>query len=173
MREPCSCETEVWLCRPCAHALYSDDISYRRDWSWQTRPNTFVGDGLATEIEECQGVKCGRQGTCLAAEGSEVEVDCDVDDWDPDQSNCYLDQHHRGECRDDVEPGYLRQEIDGIGGVVKHKVKKTVMVGASVDQSDREREKGVDLEPERSGAVRSWCAWCSRIMPSKTEAAEV
>jgi hypothetical protein len=67
----------------------------------------------------------------------------------------------------------LRQEIEGVGGVVKQKVKKRVRVGASVEEVGRERETGIYLKPEASGDVRSWCAWCSRVMPSNSESAEL
>ena len=136
-------------------------------------------------------MKCGRQDRCLGAKDIEVEVVCDVDDWGWDYSTAHSMsgdhrnnhnhhhndnvscQRHHGEGHGDEEPGYLRQELEGIGGAVKQKVKKHIMVAASVDESDREQEKGVDLKEETSGSVRSWCAWCSQVVPSIAEAAEV
>ncbi|ETN38122.1 uncharacterized protein HMPREF1541_07746 [Cyphellophora europaea CBS 101466] len=61
------------------------------------------------------------------------------------------------------KPGYLQQEIEGIGGVVKKKVKKRVKVGATVWEYDDERTSGKYLEREISGRERSWCGWCDRV----------
>lgn len=109
------------------------------------------------------------------AEDTEVEVDCEVDEW---ESHGHHEGHGHGhgeqelhfEGRDDEEPGYLRQEIEGIGGVLKQKVKKWVRVGDSVEEFDGERETGRYLEMEMSGEIRSWCPWCWRVVPSKGEA---
>ena len=62
------------------------------------------------------------------------------------------------------KPGYLRQEIEGIGGVVKKKIKKKVRTGATVWEFDDERESGKYLEREASGVQRSWCGWCNRVI---------
>jgi len=66
--------------------------------------------------------------------------------------------------RADHGPGYLRQEVEGLGGVMKKKVKKRVKVGATVWEYDDERESGKYLEREASGEQRSWCGWCSRVV---------
>ena len=66
--------------------------------------------------------------------------------------------------RADHAPGYLRQEVEGLGGVMKKKVKKRVKVGATVWEYDDERESGKYLEREASGEQRSWCGWCSRVV---------
>lgn len=63
------------------------------------------------------------------------------------------------------KPGYLQQEIEGIGGVVKKKVKKRVKVGATVWEYEDERESGKYLERESQGIMRSWCGWCERVCP--------
>ena len=65
---------------------------------------------------------------------------------------------------DEEKPGYLRQEIEGIGGVVKKKVKKRVKVGATVKEHEDEREKAGYLEREAKGLERSWCGWCERVI---------
>ena len=65
--------------------------------------------------------------------------------------------------------GYLRQEIEGIGGVVKKKVKKRVRVGKTVREYEDEREKADYLEREAKGDKRSWCGWCSRVIPGKLD----
>ncbi|EAS36630.3 uncharacterized protein CIMG_01984 [Coccidioides immitis RS] len=166
----CSCSNEVWFCRPCGQVLHSDDTAYRRVFSWRTRYSTYLGGGLGTGIgDTCLGVQCGREDKCLAAEEIEVEVDCEVDDWGAEHSEHPSPHPGEGHSAEDEGPGYLRQEIMGVGGVVKQKVKKRVKVGASVDEHDDERESSAYLKKECSGAVRSWCGWCSRVVPSRTE----
>ena len=73
------------------------------------------------------------------------------------------------EGRDDEEPGYLSQEIEGVGGVVKRKVKKRARIGACVQEYEDERETAVYLTREQSGQDRSWCGWCSRIALGKKD----
>ena len=67
------------------------------------------------------------------------------------------------------EIGYLRQEIEGIGGVVKKKLKTTVKVGAVVEEWEDERERADYLTREIRGEERSWCAWCQRVIPALKE----
>jgi hypothetical protein len=193
-RSPCQCEDAVWLCQPCGQSLRSNDTTYRRVWTWRTRYSTYLGGGLGTGIGEgYQGVKCGRGQECLAAQEIELEVDCEADESAAglsDHNNPHGYGHHihsygssppsnnglgdsmqieRIDSRDDEEPGYFRQEIVGIGGVVKHKVKKRVTVGACVVEHEDERETGQYLRPEETGQHRSWCGWCWRVVPSKEE----
>lgn len=66
-------------------------------------------------------------------------------------------------------PGYARHEIEGIGGIVKRKRVKMVRVGACVPEYSDERNKGEILGREVSGRVRSWCDWCSRVIPGKKD----
>ncbi|PGH17274.1 hypothetical protein AJ79_01157 [Helicocarpus griseus UAMH5409] len=73
----------------------------------------------------------------------------------------------------DEEPGYLRQEIVGVGGVVKQKVKKRVRVGACVQEHEDERDTASYLKREYLGDVRSWCGWCERVVPSTKEREEL
>jgi hypothetical protein len=183
-RTPCTCEEALWLCQPCGQLLRNNDTTYRRVWSWRTRYSTFFGGGLGTGIGEgCQGVKCGRGEHCLAAQEIELEVDCEADEstagvYDHSHAHCQghnsLNSHHHAhieklDSRDDEEPGYFRQEIVGVGGVVKHKVKKRVIVGACVVEHEDERETGDYLQREENGQHRSWCGWCWRVIPSKTD----
>ncbi|TGJ79075.1 hypothetical protein E0Z10_g9696 [Xylaria hypoxylon] len=67
-----------------------------------------------------------------------------------------------GSC---LRPGYARQEIEGIGGVVKTKLVRMMRVGACVPEWEDEKNKGQILEREVSGGRRSWCGWCSRVIP--------
>ncbi|OJD11765.1 hypothetical protein AJ78_07525 [Emergomyces pasteurianus Ep9510] len=179
----CHCEESFWLCKPCGQILRSDDTTYKRVWSWRTRYSAYLGGGLGTGIGEgWQGVKCGRGERCFAAEEIEMEVDCEVDDWtfedsdhqihphgsnSGDGNHCNSLQHSDGHV--DEEPGYLRQEIEGVGGVVKQKVKKRVRVGACVEEHEDEREAASYLKREYLGDVRSWCGWCERVVPCRKE----
>ncbi|KAA8649827.1 uncharacterized protein ATNIH1004_002504 [Aspergillus tanneri] len=180
LRTPCSCVEAFWLCHQCGQRLRSNDTTYRRVWTWRTRYSTYLG-GLGTGIGEgCQGVKCGRGEECLAAQEIEMEVECEADEsagsffdhfydigYGPRRSHNHSSD--RGENRDEEEPGYFRQEIIGIGGVVKQKAKKRVTVGACVVEHEDERETGQYLMREEEGQDRSWCGWCWRVIPSKTE----
>lgn len=60
------------------------------------------------------------------------------------------------------------QECEGIGGVMRKKVKKVVRIGAVVREFEDERgEAGPDrvMKREQRGERRSWCAWCERVIP--------
>lgn len=63
------------------------------------------------------------------------------------------------------EAGYLWQEVEGLGGVVKKKVRKRERFGGTVREWEDERE-GRDevLGREKRGAERSWCGWCGRVV---------
>lgn len=123
-------------------------------------------------------MKCGRGEHCLAAKDIEVEIDCCADEFaalhpelglSPSTTKVVREATSTSNIaptdgRDDEGPGYLRQEIEGIGGVVKKKVKKRVRVGATVTEYDDEREKSVYLEREAMKRNRSWCGWCDRVI---------
>ena len=140
-----------------------------------------------------QGQKCARGEECLDRMGAGlcwVEVDCCEQQTTPEQhyarpssldheairvANEYNSVEDSSNSPDVMgaedststvsnKPGYLRQEIEGIGGVVKKKVKKKVRTGATVWEFDDERESGKYLEREASGVQRSWCGWCNRVV---------
>ncbi|KAJ5679665.1 hypothetical protein N7462_007909 [Penicillium macrosclerotiorum] len=179
----CHCDDAVWLCQQCGQTLRSNDTTYRRVWAWRTRYSTYLGGGLGTGIGEgAQGVKCGRGEACLAAKEIELEVDCEADEGSgsdtssPGHSPASHTSHHHyhhelvsSDSHDDEEPGYFRQEVIGLGGLMKHKSKKRVMVGACVVEYEDERETGRYLVREESGSHRAWCGWCSRVIPAKSE----
>ncbi|GFF60729.1 hypothetical protein CNMCM6936_000019 [Aspergillus lentulus] len=167
------------------------DTTYRRVWTWRTRYSTYLG-GLGTGIGEgCQGVKCGREENCLAAQEIELEVECEADESSASgsphnhhQGNAHAHGHlspqdellrdqslERSNSRDEEKPGYFRQEIIGIGGRVKQKAKKRVTVGACVVEYEDERDTGQYLTREEQGLNRSWCSWCCRVIPSKDDLA--
>lgn len=163
-RDPCSCHKSVWLCQSCGQGLRAADVNYKRVWTWRSRYSTHIG-GLGTGIGEGnQGQKCGRDKECLAAKDHEVEIDCSADDIEELQSDPSFSTLER-KTSYDREPGYFRQEIEGIGGVVKKKVKKRVRIGATVTEYDDERETGKYLEREAQGMDRCWCSWCERVVP--------
>lgn len=66
--------------------------------------------------------------------------------------------------------GYWQQEIEGIGGVVKKKVRKRVRVGKTVKEWEDERDGKEDvLGRESRGEARSWCGWCERVVWGKKD----
>ncbi|EAW10786.1 uncharacterized protein ACLA_052590 [Aspergillus clavatus NRRL 1] len=186
MHSPCTCEDNIWLCYPCGQTLRNSDTTYRRVWSWRTRYSSYLG-GLGTGIGEgCQGVKCGREEECLAAQDIELEVECEADEASPlgtphnHPGHANLSSHNnflrdpsaeRHTDHDEEKPGYFRQEIIGIGGRVKQKAKKRVTVGACVVEYEDERDTDQFLTREEQRTNRSWCGWCWRVIPSKDDLA--
>ena len=156
------------MCQNCGRGLPNADITYERIWTWRTRYSTYLG-GLGTGIGEGnEGVKCGRGPYCLAAEDKELEIDCGV----KESSHC-IDKITETPPREsgvescaagNDKAGYLRQEIEGIGGVVRKKIKKRVKVGKTVAEYEDERERADYLAREKEGQSRSWCNWCDRVI---------
>ena len=72
-----------------------------------------------------------------------------------------------------LRPGYARHEIEGIGGVVKTKLVRMLRVGACVPEWEDEKNKGQILEREISGGRRSWCGWCSRVIPGARDKSHI
>ena len=67
------------------------------------------------------------------------------------------------------EAGYWRQEVEGLGGVVKKKFRKRERVGATVKEWEEEIRGGNFLMREKRGEERSWCGWCGRVVAAKHE----
>lgn len=65
--------------------------------------------------------------------------------------------------------GYLRQEMEGIGGIVRGKYKKMVRVGRTVKEYEDERDTAEYLGREARRECRSWCAWCDRVVLGKKD----
>jgi hypothetical protein len=63
----------------------------------------------------------------------------------------------------------MTQEIVGIGGQLKTKVKEKVRVGQAVKHYEDERSTGRYLSREQDGLNRSWCSWCARVIPGKKD----
>ncbi|KAI9752384.1 MAG: Isocitrate dehydrogenase [NADP], mitochondrial precursor (Oxalosuccinate decarboxylase) [Chaenotheca gracillima] len=157
-----------------------------------------VGTGL---VKGNEGVQCGRNGDCLAAKEIEVEVDCDAVDLAnaaaaaaaaaatttvppsvavaaaaasaSEQTMWERNRNGRQGYESDEEkgPSYERQEIEGIGGVVKKKIKRMEPVGKVVNEWSDEREAGGGgwMGREKRGEQRSWCGWCGRVVPGKKD----
>jgi hypothetical protein len=161
---PCNCVEEVWLCQPCGHALRRADTDYKRGWTWRARYSTYLGV-LGTGIGEGnEGVPCGRGRACLAAKIVEQEVDCDA------ESLRLLEEEAEALGRSWEGGGFEVQECEGVGGVVKRKVKKLVLLGKRVQEHEDERSGHVRyLSREENGIARSWCSWCERVVPSKSD----
>lgn len=167
-RDPCTCTENVWICQPCGQSLRTADITYMRGWTWRTRYSTYLG-GLGTGIGEgVEGVQCGRQSQCLASKEVEQEIDCDAEEMAFARLQV---ERAQSEGRYATASSYLMQEIEGIGGVVKKKVKKRVRVGAVVKEYEDERELGGFLVREQEGNNRSWCTWCQRVIGSRKDLA--
>lgn len=120
-----------------------------------------MGAGLG---EGNEGVECGRGHDCQAAREVYQEIECDVDELpalEGDMARAEIDgRQWRGSS-------YTTQEIVGIGGAVKKKIKKRVMVGAVVKEYEDERASSRLLSREQGGSNRSWCSWCERVIPGK------
>lgn len=161
---PCTCPQDIYLCLSCGTSILSADTTYMRAWTWRARYSTF---GLGTGIGEgTSGVECGRGRTCLAARYIEKEIDCDADELA--ELRREMDRLG-GSGRSWSGTSYLTQELEGIGGVMKRKVRKSVKVGATVREWEDERETGIYLAREREEGGRSWCGWCERVIVGKQD----
>jgi hypothetical protein len=124
-----------------------------------------------------KGVTCGRAQYCLAARLVEQEAECDA-------AALRALEHEADKVAGDggrrrwAGGAFGAMEMEGIGGMVKMKTRTLVRVGAEVDYcSDGEEDAGGEgagsakkcLEQEVKGEVRSWCAWCERVIPSKED----
>ena len=172
LRGPCTCASRgVFLCMQCGQNLRAADTTYQRVWTWRSRYSTHIGGGLGTGLGQGnQGQKCGRGEECLERSADAVcwvEIDC----AEGTSRNLQRDQdassssHGKAPGYKNTKPGYFQQEIEGIGGVVKKKVRKRMKVGATVWEFEDERASGKYLEREAKGILRSWCGWCGRDCP--------
>ena len=170
VRESCSCREFVFICQPCGQSLPNADTTYKRIWTWRTRYSSYLG-GLGTGIGEGnEGVKCGRGKNCLAAQDFEVELDSGEEDnstvsWAVSSPEIEVLEDFNA-ASEAEKAGYIMQEIEGIGGIVRKKIKRRVRVGRTVKEHVDEREKAEYLTREMRGESRAWCGWCDRVVPS-------
>lgn len=178
-RGPCTCASHgAFLCTGCGQNLRAADTTYKRVWTWRSRYSTHIGGGLGTGLGQGnQGQKCGRGEHCLDSSVAAVcwvEIDCaegTSQEQLRDLDHSTLAQTGTPDYTNN-EPGYFQQEIEGIGGVVKKKVKKRVKVGATVWEFEDERASGKYLERESRGKLRGWCGWCGRVCPGEEDQPE-
>lgn len=109
----------------------------------------------------------------MAAQEVEVEIDCSEEgrgSSDRESSESDSEWHWaEGEGKQE-RAGYWQQEIEGIGGVVKKKLRKRVRVGKTVKEWEDERDgKEEVLARESRGEARSWCGWCGRLVWGKKD----
>ena len=74
-----------------------------------------------------------------------------------------------GEKKSEEDAGYWRQEIEGLGGIVKKKYRKRERVGGTVREWEDEREGAEVLGREKKGLERSWCGWCGRVVKGEKD----
>lgn len=101
-------------------------MTYARVRAWRMR---YAAMGIG---EGDEGMRCWRGEACLGAEYRDIEVEVE-------------DSGAEG------EGGYTKQEVVGVGGVVKRKGWRRVRVGGRASGGE---EKG----------ERSWCGWCERVV---------
>ena len=113
-------------------------------------------------------MKCARGDKCLGAKDVEVEFECSSSSTSV-ASNSGSESGGEastplGEKKSEEDAGYWRQEIEGLGGIVKKKYRKRERVGGTVREWEDEREGGEVLGREKVGSERSWCGWCGRVV---------
>ncbi|KAI8725439.1 hypothetical protein NCS52_00115000 [Fusarium sp. LHS14.1] len=185
-RQICNCaDAGVWLCQPCGRSIRGADHEYQRIWRWRNQYGEVLG-GLGTGIGEGdRGVICGREADCCAAKEREQQLDCDAEDardgnvanpggtTHPAPVDALIDElrlTHERTPSPSLGPGYLRHEIEGIGGIVKRKRVRMVRVGHCVPEWEDERGSGSRvLGREVRGVRRSWCGWCWRVIPGEKD----
>ncbi|OTA70617.1 hypothetical protein K449DRAFT_342528 [Hypoxylon sp. EC38] len=189
----------VWLCQPCGRSIRGADHDYKSIWKWRNQYGEVLGGLGTGIGEGDRGVICGREAACCGAKEREQETDCDAADareqdeinnnnngngngsgWNsinlspwatpsPASSISGSPPSERRTPSPQLRPGYARHEIEGIGGVVKTKLLRTVRVGACVPEWEDEKNTGEILGREVSGRSRSWCGWCYRVIPGKKD----
>lgn len=136
------------------------DTTYERGWKWRGRYSHCGGIGAGLG-EGNEGVECGRTSDCLGARMVQKDVECDAEELAALELET-AKAESEGRCWNGSS--YSTQEMVGIGGRVKTKVRKMVPVGAIVKEYEDERISEKFLEREQTGVNRSWCSWCSRVI---------
>ncbi|KAI0164494.1 hypothetical protein GGR52DRAFT_126780 [Hypoxylon sp. FL1284] len=182
-RAVCCCETDgVWLCQPCGRSIRGADHDYKAIWKWRNQYGEVLG-GLGTGIGEGdRGVVCGREEACCGAKEREQETDCDGADAREQQQKQQQQNDENGGFvafpspstdggagATTPRPGYARHEMEGFGGIVATKLVRIVRVGACVPEWEDEKKRGQILGREVARQARSWCGWCSRVIPGEKD----
>lgn len=160
-RSPCNCEDAIWICGTCTQSMRADDTTYLRGWTWRNRYSHCGGMGAGLG-EGNEGVQCGRTSDCLAATLVLKDVECDAVELahlQADAAKAELQGRHWN------GGSYTTQEMLGLGDTIKTKAKKFVPVGAVVKQYEDEKGSSF-LGREQTGANRTWCSWCDRVVLS-------
>lgn len=165
-RSPCTCDQGVWICQPCGQSLRTHDFQYLRVWTWRERYSTYIG-GMGTGIGEgLEGEECGRKKLCLAAQEIEKEIECDISHLAADaiesERASFFGRSWTG-------TSYTMQEVEGLGGILKKKIRRRERIGRTVKEYEEERRDGKWLQREQTGQNRSWCSWCDRVVPSNKD----
>jgi len=135
-------------------------VVYARGLDWRRQYRFLAG------ISEGQkGVECGRRSFCCAARLVEQDVEVDAHARRALEDEAAVVAAEGDGSRDWSGTSFAAQEMDGIGGVVKMKVRRLVQIGEAVDECDEEVGEHI-LGKEHRKEVRSWCAWCDRIILS-------
>jgi hypothetical protein len=145
--------------------LRTADTIYLRGWAWRTRYSACGGIGAGLG-EGNEGVECGRGGACLDAREVEKELECDADELAAIEAEL---EKSGVDGRAWTGNSYTTVEIVGVGGKVKRKIKKSVMVGAIVKEYEDERATSKFLHREQDHTNRSWCSWCDRVALGKRD----
>ena len=163
-RDQCACESFHYLCIPCGSTTSSSDAAYFNLWKWRAGYSRHFG--LGTGIGEGnEGVKCIRGEQCLGAQDVILESDCASPSLFEEK-----DKPLGNGSDEELVAGYLHQEVEGIGGVVKKKSVQRIRVGKTVREYEDERQKERWLSREADRELRSWCEWCNRVVPGKRDA---
>lgn len=133
-------------------------------------------------------MKCARGEDCLGAKDVVVEFECGSTPTPSLSHGSSSSSSSSGRAGSDGgdgegsespwtekdEAGYWRQEIEGLGGIVKKKFRKREKVGGTVKEWEDEREGSEEvLGREKEGRERSWCGWCGRVVLGEAELEEI
>ncbi|KAG8168596.1 hypothetical protein KVR01_001345 [Diaporthe batatas] len=195
-RAICTCETAgVWLCQPCGRGIRGADSEYRGIWKWRSQYGEVLG-GLGTGIGGNKYIE--HETDCDAADAREAEdllAQGQSAGTSPTTLSLYSGAHSWGSSHSNLSlhsnsstpglldptaantrtpspalgPGYARHEVEGIGNKIKSVKITMVRVGGGVPEWEDEKASGQSLRREATGHARSWCGWCSRVIPSKKD----
>ena len=113
-------------------------------------------------------MKCARGGECGGGKEVEVEFECVAGSVGGGREGGGWTGREESAGGTPVvekeEAGYWRQEVEGLGGVVKKKFRKRERVGGTVREWEDEREGSGEVLWREKGGGRCWCGWCGRVV---------